>query len=262
MKNTDPKWLPWLSAPVLAVDIETTTRPKPNYPSQIKKIKELGLSAVSPITDVAIYADGLGIAYFDMQGFDPYLETLTDEAIDNWNIIHSLLCRNDVTIVGHNALFDLRSLGVQYNAYRHLLSKKLGKPTHRGRYFWKIPHGARVWCTEMIAKRMLLGEQVSKKTGIGERFDILSLANRLMVEIPKETLDMVSWMKTQRSSLSDLSKTLSQLSRDAEIWSYLGGWIPPNFETEIQEASFKLIADYVGFDAKVAYEIYQMGRFN
>lgn len=245
--------LSWLAVTSLAIDIETETQARPDAPQIVHGIKQYGLSALAPITHISFYHPDLGSLVLDMRDYNPYqvkAKAASEVIKEKWDFVYQVLCRPDVLIIGHNVLFDLRGIGVQYNHYKKY--NLIDAPD------FYLPLGAKVWDTETIAKRMLIGETYSKHSSFHDNFDLLSLAQRLEIGINLKTFAFVEWMKRQRADLSSLATTLANLSAtDEVIWDFLGGYIPSNRRDLLEEAAGKMLDTYVAFDAQTAYNCYR-----
>lgn len=143
-----------------AVDIETkTTDPHEGWK------KTFGLSYCAPITWVSFYAEGFPAVVFDMRH---------GENVETIAFIKKVMSRSGITIIAHNATFDLRSLGGQYDFTVHLDS--------------------RVWDTQTMAILLLMGEAEN------EEIALASLAQHYGV-IREDTLTFLKRMKEFRTNL-------------------------------------------------------------
>ncbi len=240
---------------LVAIDIETRTAPLESYPAVCHAIKKFGTTVLAPITDIALYAPEGGIETYDMRAWDPWLQTRGDPEV--WHQIRNRLCDPDTMIIGHNVIFDLRHIGAHYN-------------------FWfpdsprfHLPLGCKVWDTQTIAYRMLLGEQKSKRSPFGDSFAIagsrdkkgretIGLSERLGLLTPHTPdWEFYIWMKEQRDNLSRLAETLATLDIEHVVWHFLGGWVPPNRPDLLEEAARQLLTEYVSRDAILAFQLYE-----
>lgn len=246
--------------PVYAVDIETQTKIHPDYPEVIHRVtKDFGLSVLSPITDIAIYEKNKEPIVLDMRAWDPWLQTTGD--FGQWQMLRDMLCQPDVIIVGHNVVFDLRHIIAHYNFWHQDTKQR-----------FHLPLGVKVWDTLTIAKRMLLGEQMSdrnKGSGFGDSFALAGgldkngdpyygMSERFgLLDASSDFWKFYTWMKTQRNNLSNLASTLQSLSEEHAVWTFLGGWIPPNRPDLLDTAATTLLREYVSRDAILAYDLYE-----
>ena len=242
---------------IFAIDIETQTHVPASYPPIVHQIKEFGLSVLAPITHVAIYEKDRDPIVLDMTDWNSWEKKRGDES--KWRIIRKYLDDPEALIIGHNVIFDLRHLIAHYNYW-----------FPKNKFY--IPLGAKVWDTQVIALRMLLGEQASARSrasGFGDSFALAGgvdkkgnpyygMAERFDLLDPQtEFWKFYTWMKTQRDNLSNMPATLTALSEDHPVWDFLGGFVPPNRADLLQKASDKLLHEYVSRDAVLSYQLYE-----
>lgn len=167
-----------LGSKVIVVDIETDTAAPEWFGSGY------GLSYNADITWIAMYAPGWEIeVVFDMRsGVSEIREFVKD-----------ILSRPDLTIVGHNVVFDLRALG--------------------GHYGFTLPLSTKVWDTLTIAILLLMGSAGSEQLSLGW------LARRYKLILPEETKFLE--FKDLRSALHTLpdEEVLEYVLTDVR-WTY------------------------------------------
>ncbi len=207
----------WKDVKLIAVDIETNTE---DPLGKKEGLGGYGLSYVTDITDVALLdiSGNRGIVFHN-------------PTKKQQRFIAKVLGRDHITIVAHNAVFDLRNLG--------------------GHYGFQIARNSLVWDTKTIGVRMLMGNKQ------GRGFDLQTFYDRLGLKYhyPKE---FIAEMKEQRKNLSNLAEALKALSTDNPIWGEVDGYIPPTAEQVLfEEAAKKAIAKYVLSDTLMAAEIYK-----
>lgn len=243
--------------PIFAIDIETQTQVPASYPPIVHQIKDFGLSVLAPITHVAIYEKDSEAIVIDMTDWNSWEDKRGDET--KWQKIRQYLDDPEAMIIGHNVIFDLRHLITHYN-YWHPKNK------------FYIPLGAKVWDTQVIALRMLLGEQPSARSrasGFGDSFALAGgldkkgnpyhgMAERFGLLDPKSAFwRFYTWMKTQRDNLSNMPETLAALPEEHAVWDFLGGYTPPNRLDLLRKAADKLLKEYVSRDAILSYQLYE-----
>lgn len=237
-----------------SVDIETRTTPRKEYPEITHQIRKFGLTVLAPITHIAFYEKGQEAIVLDMQDWDPWLGLRGDES--KWQLIREKLTHTDL-IIGHNVVFDLRHLLAHCNYWFPNAER------------WEIPLGVKVWDTMVIAQRMLLGEQASDRSPYGDSFGLAGgydkkgkpyygIAERFkLIEPHSDFWEFYVWMKSQRDHLSELAAQLRELDENHAVWTFLGGWIPPNRADLLQKAADKLLTEYVTRDTILSYELYE-----
>jgi hypothetical protein len=219
----------WRVPTVIAVDIETNTDPDPDHPA--KDLAKYGLSYNAEITDVSLAAEGLPSVVFDMrpiEGRDKKIEFLRE-----------VLSRDNITVVGHNAIFDLRQLG--------------------GHYGFVIARHSLVWDTMTVGIRMMLGD-VAKEARQEDKFNLLALAARMGVYDPKDkTLStFMDFMKDKRSGgIQAVVDALVTLHKAHPLWKSVGGYVPPTFADQLRAKAALLMTRYVAMDATLALKIQQ-----
>lgn len=158
---TDPKQAQFLlSANELCVDIETDTQdPHTGWGGKF------GLSFCAPITWVAFHVENQPTVVFDMGAEDK------DEKI---TLIREVLKRPNIRIIGHNATFDLRSLG--------------------GQYGFKVALGSQVWDTLTMTILLLMSNELKADLALKNlirSYHLLDDKTKSLPEIEQETTDSV-----------------------------------------------------------------------
>ena len=212
----------WQDVKVIAVDIETDTE---DPLGKKDGSGSYGKSYVADITDVALLdvAGNRGLVF-------------QHPTKKEQKFIADLLSRDYLTIIAHNAVFDLRSLG--------------------GHYGFQIARHSLVWDTLTIGVRMLMGDKQ------GRGFALLSVAARLEVTFPY-SIDFLEEMKSHRKDLSGLPTAMLTMAPNNPIWDEVGGYIPPKTKTSTGEhplfkaAAKQAVAKYVLSDTILAAEIYK-----
>jgi len=207
----------WKNVQIIAVDVETDTE---DPLGKKDGLGSYGLSYVADITDVALLdvAGNRGLVFQN--------PTKREQ-----KFIAELLGRDKITIVAHNAVFDLRSLG--------------------GHYGFQVARNSLVWDTKTIGVRMLMGNKQ------GRGFALLALAARLGVTL-SYPVEFLNEMKTHRKDLSGLATAMMTLPPSNPIWGQVGGYIPPTENKSLFKATAKkAVAKYVLSDAILAAEIYK-----
>lgn len=264
-----------LDSPVVAVDIETQTTAPEDHPS--RGIKKFGLSYVAPIIAIALSAgpDYPTAVFLDIEQYDnAQMEQLREFLI-------RVICRN-VMIVGHNVLFDLRSLG--------------------GHFEFLLPRSTRVWDTLPMTRRLLLIDAEAsnpklKKMGAEVfEFGLLPVSKKWGLVTPDEEI-FLDFMKKQRGKIAELLvpeesdseygsfvsfsdeeevdddedlsdaaqeaaqeivdpkkvRTLRDLKPNDPIWQFCGGFAPNKYD----EKNRQLLEKYVAYDAFLSWQIYE-----
>lgn len=169
-----------LTAPVVSIDIETQTTP--NGPAA-----DLGDSfGLSYNADVIAIALNAGPDFPTAVFLDTHLYT-PEQTAELRNFLIAVLCR-DVLIVGHNVLFDLRSLG--------------------GHYDFELPIETRVWDTMVMTRKLLLIPVESSKY---MKFGLLHVAKSWGDMLNADEEKFVEFMKGQRGNLGEF------MDADAEM---------------------------------------------
>lgn len=216
--------------PVIAVDIETSTTGPVGTP--LEGWDKYGLSYNADITDVALFAPGVGSVTFS-----DYYSTPRSQAF-----VKTALSRSGLTITAFNALFDLRSLG-----------------GHGG---WRVHRHSLVWDSMTMNTRLLLA-------GNGKHDSLLSVVTRYrllhkphMAEFlggrsPEVLESWYRWMKGQRSQLDSLPAQLADLPQSHALWEFMGGYIPPTETGLLADAAARMLSEYVCWDTLLAYYVYE-----
>jgi hypothetical protein len=271
-----------LTAPAVAIDIETQTTAPENHPAS--GIKKFGLSYVAPIIAIALSVgpDQPTAVFLDLEKYDnAQMEQLREFLI-------RVICR-PVMIVGHNVLFDLRSIG--------------------GHFGFILPRCTQVWDTLPMTRRLLLIDKEASNPKLRKmgaevfEFGLLPVSQKwgLVSENEERFLD---FMKRQRGKIAELLVpeehdsemgsfssfpeedetdededltdaaleadneimplqplpadkkkivTLQDLKPNDPIWEFCGGFAPNKYE----EKNRLLLEKYVAYDAHLSFQIYQ-----
>ena len=209
----------WQDVTEIAVDIETDTVD----PLGKGGLGGYGLSYVADITNVALV---------DTKGNRGLV--FSKPTTKQKNFIAELLGRDNIIIIGHNVVFDLRSLG--------------------GHYGFKVARNSLVWCTKVMAVKLLMGNE----EGMG--FGLLSLATRLGLMTDETQTAAMVYMKTQRKVLSTLDEELTKLDASDPLWEFAGGYVPPTDKEALKQTAKSMITKYVVFDAVTAGTIYKFQK--
>ena len=217
----------------ISIDIETMPNAPKGHPSE--SLNKFGLSYVAPITEIALYCPEL----------DALVINTTQEMIDTTlslgqlsvdlpivKFIRELLSQPDMTIIGHNVIFDLRQLG--------------------GHYQFEVHPTSKVFDGMVMGPRTMLVEPDKQS-----ELSLLKMAVRFgLIEPDSNEFILYTFMKPQRENLGRLDEVLSETKPDHDIWKYLGGYIPPSRPDALKKAADKLIDDYVALDAYYPYHMY------
>lgn len=198
------------TASVISLDIETET----TAPTLEWQKRKFGLSYVAPITHVSFYTDG----------FDPVVfnAPLPEE------FIRAVLERPGYTLVGHNVVFDVRSLCGHLNIM--------------------LPKGVKVWDTQVIALRTLLAEPDKHEASLTELVQRFCWRN-IFYDCDK---DFYAKMKSFRADFASIDAALKEEIETAGVSSPL----LLLYGTTTQE----VIDKYVVMDTILTYYLYEFER--
>lgn len=240
----------WLAAKVIAVDVETDFTLIPDQHASLHLYwKEdgthkgssvtIGTSYAAPITDVALVAPNLPPVVFNMRSCTIYTENPDPYQARVRDFIAMLLGRTDITIVGHNLVFDLRQLG--------------------GHYGFVVSEEAAVWDTQVMGIRAMLAEDRSKGA-FGSGFGLKELARHLGLIVPETTVyRFLDLMKSNvRSNIGDVLNAVESHEHPEWFWELLGG--KPENEEEQERLAQRGVELYVMADAYLAYRIYRFQK--
>ena len=209
---------------VIAIDIETVPD-KPDNVGQGVELAKFGLSVISPITHVALYTEKLGSIVIDLTDLSDYvyryeLLPLSDDRV---KFLRAVLGREDYTLVGHNVLFDIRSL------FLHCSISTV--PRH-------------VWDTMTFDVRLTLVNPERR-----EELSLIKTAARHSVVTDSDNR-LQEAMKPYRSKLHRIAEELENHS--CNLWEFVGGYDPSADKTEL---ATELITRYVAADAELSFRI-------
>lgn len=219
---------------VISLDIETMANAPVGHPSA--SLNKFGLSYVAPITEIALYTPELDALVLnptqDMINTTLSLQKLSVD-LPIVKFLRELLSQPDLTIVGHNVVFDLRQLG--------------------GHYQFELHPTTRVFDGMTLAVRSMLVEPDKQS-----ELSLSKMAVRfgLMDEDSPEYI-LYNFMKPRREDIGQIDKVLSETKPENEIWKYLGGYIPPTRPEVLKKAAQQLTNEYVALDAYYPYLMYE-----
>lgn len=168
---------------IISFDIETyTAAPHKDWGSSY------GLSYCTDITWISFYVKGEPAVVFKLRGID---NNLYQQRI---NFIKEVLSRENITIIAHNAVFDLRSVGGHLN--------------------FIIPPSSSVWDTMTIANLLLMGvksNRIFSLEALLTEYNLLNYHKDLVID-EQETSETVfiADMKKNRAILHLLDTTESE----------------------------------------------------
>jgi hypothetical protein len=214
------KWL--TETKVVSVDIETYTE----QPDDRPKVGKYGLSYLTDIYSVSMVSPEID-----------YAATFTTPSKEELEFVKNVLSRDNIIIVAHNAVFDMRLLG--------------------GHLGFQVARHSGVWCTQSMSIRLLLGDSRGEKFGldaIAERLGIVKVG----VQADAEILKFLRKMKESRKNLQPLAeKLLKEAEPDSVLWVFAGGYVPPDQDELIAKAVSTMLMNYVTFDAVITLRIYR-----
>lgn len=257
----DAKFL--LSAKVFVVDIETDTQ-EPDHIAYGPMAVEFsngdltwpadtyGKTYVADITDVSFFVPGHDPVVLDLRGYP-------EKTV---NFIRRVFDRTGYTVIAHNAVFDLRSLG--------------------GHLGFTLKRGVKVWDTMVMSSTLLLGEAERQKAA--GQLNLEFQVRQFGLIDNDDDREFYSFMKQHRSGLSKLHKSLMTLPPDHVAWRFTQTGFP-RFENldlpdatldeymkvlsgrsqselsqffDISEKEKEIIAQYVAMDTIYPYQLYEI----
>jgi hypothetical protein len=222
---TDFKDMQFLTtAPIVALDIETQTTAPQNSPAS--GIKKYGLSYVADIIAISLSAgpNHPTAVFLDLETYT------TAEREQLREFLIRVICR-DVLIVGHNVLFDLRSIG--------------------GHFGFTLPIQTRVWDTLPMTRRLLLIDAEASNPKLRKlgadvfEFGLLPISKKWGLVSPDEEA-FLDFMKKQRGKIGEFLVTEEDDDQDSNMIAF----VEPDEEDEDPETDVELEADQEIVDAK------------
>ncbi len=206
-----------LTCDTLSLDIETETTP----PTSVWQNKKYGLSFVAPIMKVALYTPGFpGVVFSD---FSP-------EVVD---FLRQVLQRPHYTLIGHNIVFDFRSVG--------------------GHWQITLPAGVKVWDTQVIALRTMLAEPEKGEASLTALVQKYCWRD---VFLPQDR-EFYAKMKAYRADFEQVQIDL--LQTDSLFWEY-ADLTADGGRTDVTTAAACVIDRYVLMDTVLTYYLYEFER--
>lgn len=192
------------TASVISLDIETET----TAPDEEWKKRKYGLSFVAPITHVSFYV--------------PEHEPVVFNQPLPIEFIREVLERPGYTLIGHNIVFDVRSLCGQNNIM--------------------LPKGVLVWDTQVIALRTMLAEPDKREASLYEQVKRYAWQD-IFYDTDREFYELMKTFRADFATIDDVIKD-GQYTKWNMLMSYGGN-------------TQEIINHYVVMDTVLTYYLYE-----
>ena len=219
---------------VISLDIETmAVVAEGTHPSD--SLNKFGLSYVAPITEIALYTPELGALV--LNATDEMVSTTFNRRQLNTEtpivkFLRELLSQPDMTLIGHNVVFDLRQLG--------------------GHYQFEVHPTSKVFDVMTLAVRMMIAEPDKQS-----ELSLLKMVTRFgLMEVDSPEFILYTFMKPLRERINQLDLVLADKKEDDPIWAWAGGYIPPTRPKLLTKLADRMVDEYVALDAYYPYHMF------
>lgn len=225
----------------ICVDIETDTVPAADKTYTL----QWGLSYLADITHIGVYADTSPEEVYvfrmpvlpDSPKWDLYMATdmyqVHEARMEYVAFMQELLTRPEIMWIGHNVVFDMRSLGGHYGVTLHPTSK--------------------VWDTRVIAARCMMGVS-------GDPYPLgLSLYEQVVRWGWRSVFhegDKVFYLRMKNEFRDNYHLLKAALAEKEDLFQPYRNSVTPTFESAIDAATESVFSHYAAMDVVQTYNLY------